>query len=264
MNVVFERRASPSAKWARRLAIFSAVLLLTATAGHRFAFVDTIPFFWLLGIVMALAIAALVLAGIGFSRLWAYGDRGGRASTRAVIVAVLVLTPFAFGGYRVFALPRLTDVSTDPFDPPAFALAHATRRAGMNRIGTFSSENAELQLSYYPSATGRRYPLLVDRAHEIVGAVLENLDWQVTSHPQLQLEVHETTIEAVARSPIFGFVSDVAIRVIDEGDTSYIDVRSVSRYGMHDLGDNAAKIARFFEAVEAQILAVNAPVVQTE
>lgn len=260
MNVVIERRASSAAKWARRLAIFSAVLMFTAVAGHRFALVETIPFFWLLGIVATLALTALVLAGIGLSRLWAYGDRGGRASTRAVLLSIVVLLPFAFGVYLAFSLPRLTDISTDPLDPPVFSTA---RGQGMNPVAAISADDAALQLAYYPAATGRRYPLLFDRAHEIVVAVLGNLGWRIVSNPPLQLEIHETTIEAVARSPIFGFVSDVAIRIIDEGETSYIDVRSVSRYGMHDLGDNAAKVARFFSAVEAEILAVNAPVIQT-
>lgn len=242
--------------------MFSAVLLLTSVAAHRFVFLETIPFFWILGIVAGLALVALLLAGIGFSRLWEYGDRGGRASTRAVLVAILVLLPFALGAYRVFALPRITDVSTDVEDPPVFS--RTIRPAGMNPIGPIPHENAEMQLVHYPAATGRLYPLLVDRAHEIAGAVVGNLGWRVTSNPQLQLEAREITIEAVARSPIFGFPSDVAIRIVDEGETSYIDVRSVSRYGMHDLGDNAAKIARFFDGMEAEIMARNAPVIQTE
>lgn len=264
MTVVFERRASQAARWARRLAIFSAALLITATAGHRLAFVETVPFFWLLGIVAGLALIALVLAGIGFSRLWEYGDRGGRASTRAVIVALLVLLPFALGIYRVFALPRLTDVSTDPVDPPVFSSPEMARTDQMNPIGAISRENAELQIVYYPSVTGRRYQLLADRARQIVNAVIEDLGWQIVRNPQLQLGISEITIEAVARSPVFGFVSDVAIRIVDEGDTSYVDVRSVSRYGTHDLGDNAAKIARFFDGIDREILATNAPVIQIE
>jgi uncharacterized protein (DUF1499 family) len=262
MTVIFERRSSASAIWARRLALFSAVLLVTSTAGHRFALIGTVPFFWLLGIVAGLALVSLLLAGIGFFRLWEYGDRGGRASTRAVLIALLVLLPFALGGFRLFTLPRLTDISTDTMDPPVFRLAAANRAAGMNPIGGISREDASQQDAYYPSATGRRYPLAVDRAHDIVLAVLRNLGWRVTRNPRMEIEAGEITIEAEARSPIFGFVSDVAVRIVDEGDSSYIDVRSVSRYGLHDLGDNAAKIDRFFAAVEAEILARNAPVVQ--
>lgn len=262
MTVIFERRSSASAIWARRLAIFSAVLLVTSTAGHRFGFVGSLPFFWLLGIVAGLALCALVLAGVGFAMLWKYGSRGGRASTRAVLIALAVFLPFGFAIYQMFTLPRLTDISTDTLDPPEFVHAPALRTSDMNPIVPISLEVADAQIAYYPAATGRRYPLPVDRTHDIVSAVIENLGWSVTRDPGLQLETSEITIEALARSPVFGFISDVAIRIVDEGETSYIDMRSVSRHGLHDLGDNATKIARFFDGVEAEIRARNAPLIQ--
>lgn len=262
MTVMFERRSSLAAIWARRLAIFSAVLLASATAGHRFAFFDTVPLFWLLGIVAGLAFGSMLLAAIGFLRLWEHGDRGGRAATRAVLIALAVLVPFAIGAYWLFTLPRLTDVSTDVVDPPAFSIAAAGRPVGMNPIGVIPPEAAELQLAHYPSVTGRRYPLAVDRMLDIAATVVRDLGWEIVRMPRMELEVSEATLEAVARSPVFGFVSDVAIRIADEGETSYVDIRSVSRYGIHDLGDNAAKIERFFGGIEAEILARNAPVFQ--
>lgn len=262
MTVIFERRSSASAIWARRLALFSAVLLVTSTAGHRFGLIASVPFLSLLGITVVLALIALVLAAVGFAMLWEYGDRGGRASTRAVLIAVAVLLPFAVAVYQLFTLPRLTDISTDTLDPPEFRRATALRTSDMNPIGRISTADADAQVAYYPAATGRRYPLPIDRAHDIVSAVLENLGWTIIRNPGLQLEANEITIEALARSPVFGFVSDVAIRIVDEGETSYVDVRSVSRYGSHDLGDNAAKVARFYDGVEAEILVRNAPIIQ--
>lgn len=262
MMVFFERRTSAAAMWARRLALFSAILLVVSTAGHRFALIETIAYLSLLGIVLALALTALLMAGLGYSRLWEYGDRGGRAATRGVLVAMLVLLPFGLGAYRFFALPALTDISTDTLDPPALQFAAAARSAGMNRVSSISQEDAELQIAFYPSATGRRYPFAVDRAHDIVVAVFQNLGWRVVNDTGMHLELQEITIEAEARSPVTGFVSDVAVRIVDEGDSSYVDIRSASRYGLHDLGDNAAKIDRFFAAIEAEVLARNAPVVQ--
>jgi uncharacterized protein (DUF1499 family) len=262
MTVIFERRSSASAIWARRLAFFSALLLVTSSAGHRFALVDAVPFFWLLGIVVGLALVSLLLAGISLFRLWEYGERGGRASTRAVLVVLLVLLPFGIGVYRLFTLPQLTEISTDTLDPPAHTGTPANRSAGMNPIASISREDAGQQAAFYPYVTGRRYPLAVDRAHEIVLAVLRKLGWRTVHDPRMELELHEITIEAEAPSLILGLVSDVAIRIVDEGETSYLDIRSVSRYGRHDLGDNAIKIDRFFSTVEAEILARNAPVVQ--
>ena len=40
----------------------------------------------------------------------------------------------------------------------------------------------------------------------------------------------------------FGFKDDVAVRIRAQGEGSQIDVRSVSRVGLSDLGANAARI----------------------
>lgn len=262
MAVMFERRSSASAIWARRVAVFSAVLLVVSGSGHRYGLVPTVAFFWLLGIVGTLAIIALLLASIGFFRLWEHGDRGGRASTRATLIAIAVLVPFAIGAFRAVTLPRLTDVSTDLGDPPGFFFAQFARAPDMNRVGSITSDQADLQAAAYPALTGRRYTLTVDRTKEIVTTVVRNLGWHIEGTPQEPLDAGRTTIEAAAPSPIFGFVSDVAIRIIDEGETSYVDVRSASRYGSHDLGDNAAKITRFFDELDAEIEALNNPVLR--
>jgi hypothetical protein len=39
-------------------------------------------------------------------------------------------------------------------------------------------------------------------------------------------------------------------------------MRSATRYGPHDLGDDAAKITRFFDALDAEVQARNAPPMQ--
>ena len=54
-------------------------------------------------------------------------------------------------------------------------------------------------------------------------------------------------LEAVDRSPLFGFADDVVVRVTAMADGSRVDVRSVSRVGKGDLGANAKRIRRFFE-----------------
>ncbi len=64
--------------------------------------------------------------------------------------------------------------------------------------------------------------------------------------------IEEATIEAVAPTPIFGFIDDVVIRleVTDDGSTQ-VDMRSASRSGEHDLGQNARRIKGFFTKLDA-------------
>ena len=46
-------------------------------------------------------------------------------------------------------------------------------------------------------------------------------------------------IEATDRTMMMGFTDDVLVRVTGDDARAFIDVRSVSRYGLHDLGANA-------------------------
>ena len=57
----------------------------------------------------------------------------------------------------------------------------------------------------------------------------------------------------VAKTLIFGFQSDVVIRVVEDGDGALVDMRSVSRFGVHDLGDNAARLDGFLGELDDRL-----------
>lgn len=257
MTAFPERRSSPAARWSRRLAWFSAVLLVTVALGHRYGLVETVATFWILAIVATLAMAALGLAVAGFSRLWNFGDRAGRDSTKGALIAFAVLLPFLVSGYRVFAYPRLNDVSTDLIDPPQLAAARRMRTAQMNAVEPIDADAAGIQAERYPEVTGRRYGLPADRVIEIVSGLVSRYGWQVLAFERPgerdDSAFVEVTIELVAGTQVFGFPSDVAIRISNEGDTSYVDMRSASRFGLHDLGDNAGRIVDFLEDLDTEV-----------
>ncbi len=60
----------------------------------------------------------------------------------------------------------------------------------------------------------------------------------------------EGRIEVVVRTPIMGFRDDVVIRIRPDPDGARVDIRSTSRYGRHDFGTNAARIASLSEAID--------------
>jgi uncharacterized protein (DUF1499 family) len=60
-------------------------------------------------------------------------------------------------------------------------------------------------------------------------------------------------LEGSARSFILGLPSDISIRVTESGDGSEVDMRSASRYGPHDLGDNAERIEGFLSELDIEI-----------
>ena len=108
MAALPERRVSPAAEWARRLSGFSLVPLVASGRGHRYGLVETVALFWLLGLVFVLAMLGLGLAAAGFQRLWDHGEKAGKASLAATALSLLVLSPYALGGYLVLTRPPLT------------------------------------------------------------------------------------------------------------------------------------------------------------
>lgn len=255
MTGMAERRPSRAAKWARRLAAFAAMLFVVAGLGHRYGLVETVAFFWLLGIVAALAIAALCAAAAGFVGLWKRGDKGGRSATFAAVLALLVLAPFLVSAWQFVSYPALTDVSTDLTDPPRMPLAARDRTGLMNRILFPTAADSETQLRAYPGATGRRYEAAPDRVLEAVLAEAALRGWEVRGAPVVPGDGTELTIEAVAYTLLLGFPVDVAVRLTDEGTSTYVDMRAVSRYGRHDLGDNARRVTGFLTALDAAVKA---------
>jgi len=256
-----ERPVSKAAAWSRRVAIFSVVLFLTAGLGHRIGYLATLDFIPVLGVVAGLAILALLFAARALFQLWTYGGSGGGKLLAGVLISLLMLSPFAVSAYRALTLPMLTDISTDTDDPPEFSVAAKMRTAGMNQIEPFTPERRKLQLDSYPLATGRRYEAPISQVIDAVSDVLDERGWVILSPTEPSGEATETTIEAVAGSYILGFPADVAIRLIDEGTSTYVDMRSASRYGEHDLGDNAARIEAFLAELDVEIayLTVVAP-----
>lgn len=249
----YERRKSRSAIWSFRLAVFSAVLFLFSALGHRFQAIETPDFLILAALAGALALLALLLAAKGFANLWRNGDKGGTRSLWGSVIALAVLAPFAWAAYEAFVTPPLHDISTDLVTPPQFFRAVQQRKAGMNPINGDVALRAAMQVAAYPQVTGRRYEGSPDRILEAVMAVIEAQGWTTTGRFGMPGEQVETVVEAVARSFLLGLTSDVAIRLTDEGETTYVDMRSVSRFGNRDLGLNARFISDFMNALDQQV-----------
>jgi len=253
MDEYHERRVSYATVWARRLALFSAVLLLTAATAHRIGYLATQDLFPVLGAVVGIALLALVFAARALALFWRYGGKGGSVLLFAVLVALLVLTPFVVTAYRGLTLPMLNDVSTDTDDPPEMPLASTARTAGMNQIEPFTAERRKQQQDSYPAATGRRYEAPIAQVAEVVNEVLDARGWPVVGAREVPPDASEITLEAQAGSFLLGLPADVAIRLIDEDTSTYVDMRSASRYGPHDFGDNAARIEAFLAALDVEV-----------
>lgn len=254
MVAYYERQTSRAAMWSRGVALFAALLFAVAAVAHRAGLLETMGFIWILAVVALLAVLALILAAWGFSRLWRFGDRGGRASAWGMLIALGVLAPFLWAAWNVAANPRLMGVSTDTAAPPELTAASQGRSGAMNQIGPISDADALLQEEHYPDVAGRRYESPPDQVALAVEAIMDSRGWEILSRNGDPLLNLQTTIEALAHTPVLGFPSDVAIRLTDEGGATFVDMRSVSHFGRHDLGSNARRVAAFMADLDAAMM----------
>lgn len=246
---------SPGAVWSRRLGVFSIVLLATIVLAHRYRLVTTPDLAPLLGTTLAVALAGLAAGLVAHRRYWYFGDRGGPDILLGVFWSLVTIAPFLVGAWWYLAYPKLADISTDLENPPSLAEAARLRTPDMNAIGDPTPESIIEQAEAYPLVEGHRYELPMDRVLAAVEDIVARRGWPVTATRDSVGVAFETTIEAVAHSLVWGLPADVAVRVTDMGGAAFVDMRSASRYGAHDLGGNAARIVGFLTELDAMMAA---------
>ncbi len=136
--------------------------------------------------------------------------------------------------------PPIHNISTDLEQPPTFARAPALRGSEANSL-TYSEDTRAQQRSAYPDLGPLLTELAPEAAYERALDTARALGWEVTYEGN-----QKRSIEAVDTTRIMGFKDDIAIRLRPTGDGgTRIDLRSVSRVGVGDLGANAARIRAF-------------------
>ncbi|MCO6386064.1 DUF1499 domain-containing protein [Aliihoeflea sp. 40Bstr573] len=255
------RQYAPQARPARGIAFFALVLLLVAGLGHRFGSIPTPEFLGVLGIVAGLGLLALVLAGFALRRVWVEDDGGTGPAVVAVLLALIVLAPFAMAARGFLMHPRLVDVTTDRTAPPQFVVAAENRDARMNAIGAIAPDDADAMAREYPDLVTRSYALPLP---DVTQAILRVASARGFTPLGRTTAPDGETLEFVGYSYILGFPSDVAIRLRAEGETTRVDMRSASRYGGHDQGENAKRIDNFLDALDYEVDVMTGVIVEEE
>lgn len=254
----------------RLAATVSAVIPLWfagSALGTRFGLWD-----WQFGLItltrnigLGLVFMAVVLALLGLYCVLVIRPWGGRrllAVAWVVPVAAFAMLGAAMG--KATAVPPIHDISTDPDNPPAFSPAVLDQRgAGSNPVvapGTatlpFNPERltqwsgrtvAAAQKDGYPNLK----PMVLDGV-----APAQALDaMEASFRQQGLLDVRKDAagmrVEGTAQTFWYGFRDDVVAVVTPQGSGSRIDVRSVSRVGVSDLGANAARIEALLAGIKA-------------
>lgn len=237
--------------WSRAIlvgAVAGAALLPIGALGTRLGL-------WHFQIGLLLVAGGAVLAAIGLvvgvAGIIAAMRRRRSADKPAVYlgtaISLLVLafmgTQFATG----LSVPPIHNISTDVVDPPTFDKVVTLRGADANPLEYDADTLAAAQREAYPWVRTLETQLAPAESLQRASTLLEDMGLEV-----VHVDEQAGIVEATATTFWFGFKDDVVVRVrpAASGAGSLVDVRSVSRVGVSDLGANARRIGEFLERFE--------------
>jgi Protein of unknown function (DUF1499) len=231
-----------------RWALYGGIVALILTVGGAFlAGQGVLP--KLTGLNLMFGGALLSILGMLFGLL----GIGLNARSKGGMMKAAVIGTLLTGGQAGFMLsravvaskvPAIHDITTDLANPPAFS----TLKLGADNLrGVGSAENwRELHSAGYADLK----PILTRKAASAVIADAERLakerGWVIA-----KADPDKGVLEATASVSLIKFQDDIVLRVTptEDGTGSRVDMRSVSRIGMSDLGVNAKRIHEFLAAL---------------
>ena len=209
-----------------------------------------------------LAVFALML---GLFVGWLNKKRGINATKSFRIMGMIVALGYAgwmlSWVYTARSVPAIHDISTDLADPPQFRIL-ALRTDNLDDVpGADDPEMKGLNPqqrweSLHRSAYGDVRTVRINEPVVDVVAKAERLakarDWDVAIADPI-----EGRVEATATTALFRFKDDVVLRVrpSEDGKGSVVDMRSVSRVGVSDLGVNAKRVRAFLADLSGTVTA---------
>jgi len=259
------RRPAPA--WARAyltltliLAFLPAVVILIGAVGTKLGWWS-----WKIGFVAvmvrgpmgvgwapALTTLAIVVALVGLVISIGYGL--WRRAFTALVVALLTMGAFIVMGGQAKKAPPIHDVATDWSDPMMFSDkvmqdrgpgANPVAPDGMIASGALAGRKvSDINAKTCPGAK----PILLATAPSEAYATAK----KALTADGLKIVTDDPTasrLEAVATSFWYDFKDDVLVRVKPQGAGSRIDIRSVSRVGVSDLGQNCKRVTRLAAAM---------------
>lgn len=159
----------------------------------------------------------------------------GAATLPGALLLALVLT-----GSDV---PPIHDITTDVTDPPRFSEAVVEARGERSNALDIDSDVIEQQMAAYPDLETLVSETSIRETFQRSEQIARELGWEVVT-----ADLNRGRIEAVDTTTVMGFKDDVVIRVRSNADGTMVDLRSVSRVGVSDMGANAERIRAFRDA----------------
>ena len=201
----------------------------------------------------ALAGAVGALLALVFVRRAGAGRKALLVAVAALVLNACVAAPPLYLYSQAQSLPRIHDISTDTGNPPRFVAIVPLRSGAPNPVA-YDPANAAEQQRGYPDIA----PLVLANTTPAQGfaraeRAARAMGWYIVSAVPA-----EGRLEATDTTPLLGFKDDTVVRIrerpMESGqvESVTVDVRSVSRVGLSDIGANARRIRAFLRKLQAQ------------
>lgn len=253
MNQGFVIFPTPLASWSRWAAFFSAQLMLIGVILHRFAGLSTPVALNLFAASLAGGLLAILLGLMAYVSIWRNGRSGAWSATAGLAIGFAMLAwPAAVLPFYV-SLPKINDVTTDTTTPPRFIAVGKERPKGANSVEYGGAEIAKLQASGYPDIRPMIVPRPANETFDALADIVRRMKWKISTEQAPQGRGKPGFIEAVDRTLVLGFSDDIVLRIDGDARESRVDVRSASRYGLHDFGRNATRVRKLFQELQSRL-----------
>lgn len=242
----------PIAQWLVRVGFILAVACVAAAIlsglGYRLDLWDFRGGFKIFKWTFQLGIAAVVLSLVGLvipSRKT--GATMAMGLLGLIIGGVAVYVPWNWK-QTLDAHPYIHDITTDLNDPPAFVVVVSVRGEGDHPVTYDGPEVAEKQREAYPELKS----LVVSANSSTVFAAAKKVV-DMMGMELVDASEGDMRIEATQTSFFYGFKDDVVVRIVATPEGTKVDVRSKSRVGRSDIGQNAKRIKSFLAKLESEL-----------
>lgn len=153
----------------------------------------------------------------------------------------------------VEANPIIHDVTTDFSDPPQIVVGALYKRVNppeYNAEATVQRSDlplAQTQQKAFPDIEPMHLAMSIEEAASQSRRVVQSMGMKILKDEAIE---GGWRIEAADTSFWFGFVDDFVVRIREDGEGVRIDLRSKSRVGGSDLGENARRIRTFIKKMD--------------
>lgn len=241
------------AAWGLRIGVIAIAIVVVVIALAHF---EVVPSKIAIGGIALSALVGLLAALISLIGIVVtlVGSRSGTlVAILGLVIGLAAATPVATTMVKGSKVPRIHDITTDLLNPPQFVAIAKIRedtKAPNSLDRSTPPDLAELQKTAYPDIATLDVAEQPGKVFEAAAATARDMGWDVVA------ETPETgLIEATATTKLIHFKDDIAIRITEKNGGAAVDVRSVSRIGMSDLGVNAARIRAYLAALKTKLAA---------